>query len=310
MPYAVHLTTDKNEIHAFLRRDPVYAAYAIGDLEPALFSACTWYLAQADGEAQALALLFAGLQPPVLLTLGEPAAVQAIFDQAALPAEIYMNALCPHLPTFQARYDFSGDRVRPILRMAVTAQEFRPVQAVGLVAGGPRTGPHPGPHPAGEGGSLMIGPVCDRAPAATTRLRRLDAGDVPAIQALYGHGGPFAPDAFSPAQMRDGVFFGLEVVRLAPVGAENDFIAIAGTHLVAPGMGVAAVGNIYTHPAHRGRGYSQWVTSAVTADLLAQDMLVVLNVDQTNTAAIHVYEKLGYRVHGPFVEGIGVMRNA
>lgn len=156
----------------------------------------------------------------------------------------------------------------------------------------------------------MVTPVSDCAPAATLRLRRLMPHDVLAIQALYAHGGPFVPDAFSPGQVQDGAFYGLAIEPPPLAGARSALVAVAGTHLVAPAMGVAAVGNIYTHPAHRSRGYSQWVTSAVTADLLAQDMLVVLNVDQANTTAIHVYEKLGYRVHGPFVEGIGVARNA
>lgn len=142
MPYVVYLTTDKDEICAFLRRDPIYAAYAIGDLEPALFPLCTWYLARLGGETHGLALLFTGLQPTVVLTLGAPAAVQAIFDHAALSAEIYMSALCAHLPIFQTRYDFSGDRVRPMLRMAVTAHDFRP-----------GAGPHPDPLPEGEGGT-------------------------------------------------------------------------------------------------------------------------------------------------------------
>ena len=53
--WSVHLTTDKGQIEAFLRRDPVYAAYAIGDLEPEHDPFCTWRLAEVDGQIQALA---------------------------------------------------------------------------------------------------------------------------------------------------------------------------------------------------------------------------------------------------------------
>ena len=45
--WSVSLTTDKDQIEAFLRRDPVYAAYAIGDLEPEHAPFCTWRLAEA-----------------------------------------------------------------------------------------------------------------------------------------------------------------------------------------------------------------------------------------------------------------------
>ncbi len=284
----VLLTTDKDEIVAFLRRDPVYAAYALGDLEPALFPACTWRLARVSGETRALALLYTGLRPPVLLTLGEPAAVRAIFEQTALPAEVYMSALVEHLPIFQARYDFAGDRVRPMLRMVVTAQSF--CAATGSLS------PHLGPLSTGEGGREVY-------------LRRLSRRDLPALRALYAQGGPFVPDAFSATQLRDGVFYGLETGSASTARGGRELIAVAGTHLVACAMGVAAVGNIYTHPAHRNRGYGRLVTAAVTAELLSQGLLVVLNVDQANTAAIHMYQELGYCVHGPFVEGSGAMRN-
>ena len=69
--------------------------------------------------------------------------------------------------------------------------------------------------------------------------------------------------------------------------------AVAGTHLVAPAWGVAAVGNVYVHPAWRGRGYGALVSSAVTADLLQRGLLVVLNVDQDNPAAIQLVSTTG-----------------
>ena len=80
---------------------------------------------------------------------------------------------------------------------------------------------------------------------------------MPAIEALYAAGGPFAPDAFSPAQVVEGVFFGLEIPALDQM-RRGTLIAVAGTHLVAPTWGVAAVGNIYTHPA--------WIAAKATAN--------------------------------------------
>jgi len=221
----------------------------------------------------ALALLYRGLQPPILLTLGEAAGVEQLLAQPAWPAQVYMNALEPHLPAFLARYDFSGDRVRPMLRMTVSSESFRPA-------------------------------VDSAAP-----LRRLGPADAPAIAALIAQGGPFAPDAFTPGQVDEGVFFGMEAAGEAG-GETPPLQAVAGTHLVAPTWGVAAVGNVYVHPAQRGRGYGLLVSSAVTATLLARGLLVVLNVDQANQPAQRLYRRLGFWVHGPFVEGIGVTRNA
>jgi len=283
MRYAVRLAIDKSELHAFLQRDPIWAAYAIGDLEPAHFDWCSWYVAEdTDGRLAGLVLLYRRLDPPILLSVGETAAIAAILQRMALPERVYISALEEHQPPMLVRYDFSADRVRPMLRMAVTAETFRPALA-GRGEHGGRGNPAP-------------------------TLRRLGAADVPAIEALIGQGGPFAPDAFTPTQVHEGVFVGLEQPALAqsPEGGETPPLrAVAGTHLVAPAWGVAAVGNVYVHPAWRGQGYGSLVSSAVTSDLLQRGLLVVLNVDQGNPAAIHLYRQLGFREHCPFVEGIG-----
>jgi ribosomal protein S18 acetylase RimI-like enzyme len=198
----------------------------------------------------------------------------------ALPEQVYASAREEHLPLLLARYDFSADRVRPMLRMAVTAEMFRPA-ATGQ--GDPRGRGNPAP-----------------------TMCRLDCADVPAIEALIALGGPFAPDAFMPSQVDEGVFIGV----VHDTAAGNQLVAVAGTHLVAPDWGVAAVGNVYVHPAQRGRGYGALVSSAVTAELLQHGPLVVLNVDQNNPVAISLYRQLGYAVHCPFVEGIALIRNS
>lgn len=35
--FTIRQTTDKQELFSFLQRDPIYSAYAIGDLEPTLY---------------------------------------------------------------------------------------------------------------------------------------------------------------------------------------------------------------------------------------------------------------------------------
>jgi ribosomal protein S18 acetylase RimI-like enzyme len=121
---------------------------------------------------------------------------------------------------------------------------------------------------------------------------RLDERHLMALQDLYR---PYGANAFAPYQLRQGVFYG--------VFAEKRLVAAAGTHIIAPEYGVAAVGNIFTDPAYRGYGYAQQATSAVCLDLLERDCLLVLNVDQANQSAVHVYHKLGFQPHCTYREG-------
>jgi len=103
-------------------------------------------------------------------------------------------------------------------------------------------------------------------------------------------------NAFGPSQVQQGVFYG--------VLASDRLVAAAGTHLVSRTYGVAAVGNVFTHPDFRGRGYGTASTSAVVAELLRLGIRdVVLNVGQENEVAVGVYERLGFECYCPFLEG-------
>jgi len=79
-------------------------------------------------------------------------------------------------------------------------------------------------------------------------------------------------------------------------------IAAAGTHVISPTYGIAAVGNVYTHRDHRGQGLAKVVTSAVTAELLRTVDDVVLNVRLDNPPALAAYRAIGYREHTRFEE--------
>jgi ribosomal protein S18 acetylase RimI-like enzyme len=122
---------------------------------------------------------------------------------------------------------------------------------------------------------------------------RLTPADAESLASLYALGGG---PAFAPAQMAQGVFYGVFV--------DGRLVAAAGTHLVSLTYGVAAVGNVFAHPNHRRQGYGTAVTSAVVADLVECGIgEVVLNVSQANEAAIRVYEWLGFERYCPFYEG-------
>ena len=125
---------------------------------------------------------------------------------------------------------------------------------------------------------------------------RLSEQHLAELTGLYALGGG---DAFSPGQLREGVFYGIVV--------DGQLVAVAGTHITSRTYGIGAVGNVFTHPDHRGHGYATATTWAVVAELLRHGVReVVLNVAQSNLAAIHVYEKLGFERYCPFLEGPAV----
>jgi ribosomal protein S18 acetylase RimI-like enzyme len=137
----------------------------------------------------------------------------------------------------------------------------------------------------------------DFRPVSAFGAERLGPGYVSELARLYAsaHG-----NAFTPFQLAQGIFYGVK--------HQGRLVSAAGTHILARKMGVAAVGNVCTYPEYRGKGYATCCTSAVCADLLAMGLEVVLNVAQDNPDAIHIYKKLGFREHCPFVEGIAVRK--
>ncbi|HIP97141.1 MAG TPA: GNAT family N-acetyltransferase [Anaerolineae bacterium] len=250
--------TDKSEILSFLESDRWYAAYAIGDLEPSFFAQCQWYGAEADGNLQALAMLFTGLEPPVLFVMGEVPGLSVILGSVLRPARVYITCRQEHLPAVCAFYNL-GTPER-MLRMVLRPSDFHPVP----------------------------GKVTRLSPAYTKELERLYS---------LGKG-----NAFSPYQVAQGVFYGIE--------KKGRLVATAGTHLVASTYGIAAVGNVFTDPAHRKQGYGTVCTSAVVEELLARRLDVVLNVSATNTTAIHIYQRLGFGTYCQFIEVVGVRRGS
>jgi ribosomal protein S18 acetylase RimI-like enzyme len=122
---------------------------------------------------------------------------------------------------------------------------------------------------------------------------RLGLTHLSALQELYVLGGG---DAFTKTQLEQGVFYGIEI--------SGKLVSAAGTHLVSQTYGVAAVGNVFTHPAYRNRGYASKVTNAVLVDLRQLGIWdIVLNVAQENRTAISLYDRLGFRRACAFFEG-------
>jgi GNAT superfamily N-acetyltransferase len=247
--------TDKTQILAYLETDRLYAAYAIGDLEPGMFEQCTWAGAEKAGQMGALALHFRGLAIPALFLMGNPDGLRTVLARTLHPERVYLTCLDVHVPV--TREFYAWDSEVHMWRMALDVGRFQPV-----------------------------GGACGR----------LNPTHADHLAALFKHGGG---DAFSPAQMEGGVFYG--------VFEDDHLVSVAGTHLVSPTYGVAAVGNVFTHPDYRGRGYGTAATSAVVDDLFRSGIRdVVLNVGQANTSAIRIYERLGFTRYCPFLEGLAI----
>jgi ribosomal protein S18 acetylase RimI-like enzyme len=246
---------DKNQILSYLETDRLYAAYAIGDLEPGMYEQCAWAGAERAGRLGALVLLYRGLEPPPLFLMGDVEGLRAILAEMLCPERVHLMCLEEHLPLTREFYDWH--ETTPMWRMVLQPARFRPV------------------------------------PSDAIRLSPGQSGQLGGLYALGGGG------AFSPAQVEQGVFFG--------IWAEGQLVAAAGTHLVSTTYGVGAVGNVFAHPDHRGCGYGTAVTSAVVAELLQCGIRdVILNVGQDNAAAVHVYEKLGFERYCPFLEGSAI----
>lgn len=123
----------------------------------------------------------------------------------------------------------------------------------------------------------------------------LGPDDLSDIQQLYATG-TGAGIAFAPAQLHTGVFRG--------VRQQSALVAVAGAQVVSAGQGVAAVGNVFVRPDHRGRGLAQRALSATVEAIRARGIDTIgLNVARENAAAVHAYEKLGFQTVLRYVEG-------
>lgn len=123
--------------------------------------------------------------------------------------------------------------------------------------------------------------------------------DIRKVNALYSTEG--GPSYYVPEHIDAGVYRGVIV--------DGRLVSVAGTHVVSRHEGVAVVGNVFTHPAHRGKGYGTIATSAVTQVLLEFCDHVVLTVDPGNRPAIKAYQRLGFAEVCQLVEASAARRD-
>lgn len=102
--------------------------------------------------------------------------------------------------------------------------------------------------------------------------------------------------SFEPQMLDTGQYYGLKRGRR--------LVSVAGVHVYSPKYKVAALANIATRPADRGKGYGRAVISHLCRQLLSKVEHVGLNVRADNEAAIGCYKSLGFGVVGTYEEGL------
>lgn len=121
-------------------------------------------------------------------------------------------------------------------------------------------------------------------------LSHRDTGDIIELQQHY------LDSFFEPAQLDLGHYYGVRI--------DGRLVSMAGVHALSKSSSVAVLGNIVTHPEHRGRGYSTACCGRLCEGLIQQGFdALALNVERRNRSAVRVYEKLGFRYHDTFIEG-------
>jgi ribosomal protein S18 acetylase RimI-like enzyme len=126
-------------------------------------------------------------------------------------------------------------------------------------------------------------------------LSVLTAADEPAIRALLAVAYPH--NFFEPAMLTAGLYLG--------VRRGGALQAMAGVHVQSERTRAAALGNVATHPTHRGQGLGRAVTAALCRRLRARGIdRIGLNVREANQAARALYEGLGFVPHLRYQEGL------
>lgn len=253
---SVRKEDDKEKILAFLKKDRVWAGYAICDLEPELFSQCEWHAAYSNQRIVSLCLYFKGFEKPTQITFGSDLGIGKILEEISAPKHVHAHFLPAHKKILTTYYSF--DKLKLMKRMNITKELFNPVA-----------------------GSAF----------------RLTEDNLAELQTFYTRR---EETFFLPDMLKSGTYYGIR--------KDDTLVSVAGTHASSPSHKIACIGNIFTLPSYRNKGYATICTSKVVEELLLNHKDIILNVDSKNVSAIRVYEKLGFRRHCTYLEGAGTAK--
>ena len=127
---------------------------------------------------------------------------------------------------------------------------------------------------------------------ATSNVVQLDVNNENELQELYQIASP--GNWFNRRMLATELYYG--------VRHEEKLVSVAGVHVVSREYGVAALGNIATHPDWRGQGLATETTARVCQQLLSYGCRIGLNVVADNAAAVKCYMRLGFTEAGRYTE--------
>jgi len=117
--------SDREEIASFLRRDRLYAAYALGDLDGPNRVRVAWGMAYDDaGAPTALVMHHEGLVPQPLFLMGAPDGCRTILESVLKPRDAYLQGTELHGAALSDLYEL--DAPTTMLRMVVDRDSFQP----------------------------------------------------------------------------------------------------------------------------------------------------------------------------------------
>jgi ribosomal protein S18 acetylase RimI-like enzyme len=127
--FAIAALRDRKHIRALLEARRPYAAYALGQLEPALFRRTEWWRAEGDA-GDALLLHSRGGLGNALFAMGETAALDALLAVHPGPRQTFLTCEVHHLAVVERH--FLLEQRQTMIRMHVTRETFRPHAGGGL----------------------------------------------------------------------------------------------------------------------------------------------------------------------------------
>lgn len=132
--------------------------------------------------------------------------------------------------------------------------------------------------------------------APSPDVHRLSGDDLDSMITLFADHVD-RPDSFHRRQLEESPFYGASY--------EGELVAVAGVHVLSESASIAAIGNVFTHPAHRGQGFGRKVSAQLLRELRSMGIeTIVLNVAKENCAAVHLYKDLGFQIHCGYHEGL------
>lgn len=282
---SVREVRDPAAIRGLLDSNPYLHILELGDLDPFFWPSTRWFVR--DG---AVALLYAAGEHNVLLCFRRtPGAAEPLLVEIRdeLPPRLYAH-LSPGLySALEPR--FATESHLQLQKMALRHVERLSSEAASLRT--PRTAPIDGDVAAAHADAPAD--LCDPTDApdytAVAPVVPLGPGDAEELRAFYREAYPH--NWFDARMLETGKYLGLRATMSASPGR---LLAVAGIHVYSPTERVAALGNVATLPAARGRGLATVVCRALCRMLVGEGLRVGLNVARDNQPAIRCYESLGF----------------